>query len=136
MSADDPVSNCEDTTKIGVISNEDPGPYEGMEFTSMDEAKNYYTMYARKKGFTFRMGRVTKSRTNGAIIEVHNFSEYIERRPKYKNVLLTYLLIRLAPSKIASVLAIESGGVENMDIDEQLANVFWVDSRSRMAYKS
>lgn len=27
-----------------------------------------YTRYARKKGFSFRLGRITKSRTNGLII--------------------------------------------------------------------
>ncbi|KAK7266928.1 hypothetical protein RIF29_19589 [Crotalaria pallida] len=40
-------------------------PYEGMEFTSIEDVKNYYTRYAKSKGFSFRMGRITKSRTNG-----------------------------------------------------------------------
>ncbi|KAJ1384268.1 FAR1 DNA-binding domain [Sesbania bispinosa] len=39
-----------------------------MEFASIEDAKNYYTRYAKNKGFNFRMGRVTKSRTNGMII--------------------------------------------------------------------
>ncbi|XP_058787209.1 protein FAR1-RELATED SEQUENCE 5-like isoform X2 [Vicia villosa] len=43
-------------------------PYEGMEFVSFEEAKTYYTRYAKNKGFSFRMGRITKSRTNGLII--------------------------------------------------------------------
>lgn len=43
-------------------------PIEGMEFKSFEEAKSYYTRYAQNRGFSFRMGRVTKSRTNGMII--------------------------------------------------------------------
>jgi hypothetical protein len=43
-------------------------PFEGMEFTSIEDVKNYYVSYAKNKGFSFRMGRVTKSRTNGMII--------------------------------------------------------------------
>ncbi|CAJ2633119.1 unnamed protein product [Trifolium pratense] len=36
-----------------------------MEFASIEDVKNYYVSYAKKKGFSFRMGRVTKSRTDG-----------------------------------------------------------------------
>ncbi|KAI5424676.1 hypothetical protein KIW84_030748 [Lathyrus oleraceus] len=43
-------------------------PYEGMEFASIEETRIYYTRYAKNTGFSFRMGRVTKSRTNGMII--------------------------------------------------------------------
>ncbi|CAL5202858.1 unnamed protein product [Lathyrus oleraceus] len=43
-------------------------PYKGMEFASIEETRIYYTKYAKNKGFSFRMGRVTKSRTNGMII--------------------------------------------------------------------
>lgn len=43
-------------------------PFEGMEFTSIEDVKKYYTRYARNKGFSFRMGRVTKSRTDGRVI--------------------------------------------------------------------
>lgn len=42
--------------------------YEGTDFASFEDAKNYYTRYARNKGFSFRLGRITKSRTNGLII--------------------------------------------------------------------
>ncbi|WJX62623.1 hypothetical protein P8452_47597 [Trifolium repens] len=62
-------------------------PFEGMEFTSIEDVKNYYVSYAKNKGFSFRMGRVTKSRTNG-------------------------------PSKIASVLSTESGGIAIEDLQE------------------
>lgn len=44
-------------------------PFEGMEFTSIEEARNHYKRYAKNKGFSFRMGRVTKSRTDGMIID-------------------------------------------------------------------
>ncbi|CAL5196873.1 unnamed protein product [Lathyrus oleraceus] len=40
-------------------------PYEGMKFASIEETRIYYTRYAKNTGFSFRMGRVTKSRTNG-----------------------------------------------------------------------
>jgi hypothetical protein len=43
-------------------------PFEGMEFASIEDVKNYYVSYAKNKGFSFRMGRVTKSRTNGKVI--------------------------------------------------------------------
>lgn len=43
-------------------------PYEGMEFASIEETGIYYTRYAKNKSFSFCMGRVTKSRTNGMII--------------------------------------------------------------------
>nr|ABE93031.1 hypothetical protein MtrDRAFT_AC136139g3v2 [Medicago truncatula] len=43
-------------------------PFEGMEFASIEDVKDYYVRYAKKKGFSFRMGRVTKSRTNGIVI--------------------------------------------------------------------
>ncbi|XP_050916425.1 protein FAR1-RELATED SEQUENCE 5-like [Lathyrus oleraceus] len=36
-----------------------------MEFASIEETRIYYTRYAKNTGFSFRMGRVTKSRTNG-----------------------------------------------------------------------
>ena len=39
-----------------------------MEFASIEETRIYYTRYAKNTGFSFRMGRVTKSRTNGMII--------------------------------------------------------------------
>ncbi|KAJ1380634.1 hypothetical protein SESBI_45854 [Sesbania bispinosa] len=42
--------------------------YEGMKFASIEDAKNYYTMYTKNKGFRFRMGRDTKLRANGMII--------------------------------------------------------------------
>lgn len=42
--------------------------YEGMEFASIKEMRIYYIRYAKNKVFSFRMGRVTKSRTNGMII--------------------------------------------------------------------
>jgi hypothetical protein len=39
-----------------------------MEFVSIEDVKDYYKRYAMNKGFSFRMGRVTKSRTNGMVI--------------------------------------------------------------------
>lgn len=41
---------------------------ERMKFTSIEDAKNDYTRYAKIKGFSFCMGCITKSRTNGMII--------------------------------------------------------------------
>jgi hypothetical protein len=57
----DPINN-------GLPSESPLEPFEGMEFTSIEEARNHYKRYAKNKGFTFRMGRVTKSRTDGMII--------------------------------------------------------------------
>ena len=76
------VSNCEEENRLGSAPQDlDTGqltnmellepplePYEGMEFTSFEDAKNYYTRYAKRKGFSFCMGRLTKSRTNGVVI--------------------------------------------------------------------
>ncbi|CAL5205044.1 unnamed protein product [Lathyrus oleraceus] len=43
--------------------------YEGIEFASIKEMRIYYIRYAKNKVFSFRMGRVTKSRTNDMIID-------------------------------------------------------------------
>lgn len=37
--------------------------YEGIEFLSIEDAKNHYIRYAKNKCFNFCMGRITKSRT-------------------------------------------------------------------------
>ncbi|XP_024633536.1 uncharacterized protein [Medicago truncatula] len=48
------------------LSSEIPSePFEGMDFASIEDVKNYYVRYAKSKGFSFRMG---KSRTNGMVI--------------------------------------------------------------------
>lgn len=39
--------------------------YEGMKFASIEDAEKYYTRYAKKTCFSFRMGCSSKSRTNG-----------------------------------------------------------------------
>ncbi|KAI5418712.1 protein FAR1-RELATED SEQUENCE 5 [Lathyrus oleraceus] len=221
-------------------------PYEGMEFASIEETRIYYTRYAKNTGFSFRMGRVTKSRTNGMIIgreflcskegfrakkyvkeesnsiivhdetrvgckamlylkkngeiwivsrfvREHNHelfspksSQFLRVHRKKTNVQKKLIDVLhdsgLGPSKIRSVLCTESGGVDNvrfspqdvinyltekrqkklengdaqmmlsyfkscqlknpgffyafqMDAEGRLANCFWVDSRSKMAYK-
>jgi hypothetical protein len=221
-------------------------PFEGMEFASIEDVKNYYVSYAKNKGFSFRMGRVTKSRTNGKVIgqeilcskegfrskknlkkengsfivhdqtrvgckamlyikkkedqwviskfiKDHNHELFSPRSSQFLRVHRKKTKVQkklidvlddsgLGPSKIASVLCTESGGVDNvgfsqqdvinylsakrqkqmengdaqlmlsyfkncqlknpgffyafqMDADGKLANCFWVDSRSRMAYK-
>jgi hypothetical protein len=221
-------------------------PYEGMDFASFEDAKNYYTRYAKQKGFSFRLGRITRSRTNGLMIgreilcskegfrakkyakvENNNRARRDETRVGCKAMLYLkknedrWIISRfirdhnhqlcsprssqflrvhkkktkvqknlidvldesgVRPSKIASVLCTESGGIDNagfsqqdvidylsqkrqkqiekgdaqlmlsyfkncqlknpgffyafqMDVEGQLANCFWVDSRSRMSYK-
>lgn len=58
---------------------------ERMKFTSIEDAKNDYTRYAKIKGFSFCMGCITKSRTNGMIIDKRL---YVQRRNlKLKNML-------------------------------------------------
>jgi hypothetical protein len=221
-------------------------PYEGMEFASIEETRIYYTRYAKNKCFSFRMGRVTKSRTNGMIIgreflcskegfrakkyvkeesnsiivhdetrvgckamlylkkngEIWIVSRFVRehnhelfspkssqflrvhrKKTKVQKKLIDVLHDSgLGPSKIRYVLCTESGGVDNvrfnpqdginyltkkrqkklengdaqmmlsyfkscqlknlgffyafqMDAEGRLANCFWVDSRSKMAYK-
>lgn len=53
---------------IGVSLEPSLESYERMEFTSIEDAKNYYTRYTKLKGFSFRMGCIIKSRINGMII--------------------------------------------------------------------
>ncbi|KAL6527188.1 hypothetical protein OROGR_016278 [Orobanche gracilis] len=240
-------SRNESTPKVDHLNSGPPSePYEGMEFASIEDAKSFYTRYAKYKGFSFRMGRVIKSRTNGLMIgqEIlcskegfrakknkkwgntsfvaldetrvgcramlyikkieenwvvskfirdHNhglvspkssqFLRVHRKKTKVQKKLIDLLHDSgLRPSKISSVLCAESGGVDNvgftqqdvidylsqkrqkqlekgdaqlmlsyfkncqlknpgffyafqMDVEDQLANCFWVDSRSRMVYK-
>jgi hypothetical protein len=219
-------------------------PYEGMDFASFEDVKNYYTRYAKKKGFSFCLGRITKSRTNGLkigqemlcskegfrakkcakgnnptthdetrvgckamvyvkknedrwiisrFIRDHNHALFSPESSQFLRVHRKKTRVQkklidvldesgLRPSKITSVLSTQSGGIDNigfsqqdvidylsqkrqkqiekgdaqlmlsyfkncqlknpgffyafqMDVEGQLANCFWVDSRSRMSYK-
>ncbi|XP_019429336.1 PREDICTED: protein FAR1-RELATED SEQUENCE 5-like [Lupinus angustifolius] len=217
-----------------------------MEFTSIEDANNFYVSYAKKKGFSFRMGRITRSRMNDIVIgqemlcskegfkakkyakneneryaprdetrvgckamiyvkkkeemwiisrfvRDHNHQLFSPRSSQFLRVHKKKTKVQkklidvlddsgLPPSKMASVLCVESCGINNvgfgkqdvitylsgkrqkqlekgdaqlmlmyfqncqlknpgffyafqMDIDGQLENCFWVDLRSRMAYK-
>ena len=221
-------------------------PFEGMEFASIEDVKKYYTRYARNKGFSFRMGRVTKSRTDGRVtgqeilcskegfrsqknlkkengslivhdqtrvgckallyikksedrwtvsrfVRDHNHELFSPNSSQFLRVHRSKTKVQkklidvlddsgIGPSKIASMLCTESGGVDNVGFSQQdvinyltvkrqkqlengdaqlmllyfkncqlknpgffyafqidaegkLTNCFWVDSRSRMAYK-
>ncbi|XP_010268148.1 PREDICTED: protein FAR1-RELATED SEQUENCE 5 isoform X2 [Nelumbo nucifera] len=53
----------------GLTANvEHPEPYVGMEFTSSDDARDYYCVYARRNGFTIRVNRKRRSRIDHAVI--------------------------------------------------------------------
>lgn len=70
VSSDDMLESVVDIDPLNSRLPTEPPlePYEGMEFASIEEMRIYYTRYAKNKGFSFRMGRVTKSRTNGMVI--------------------------------------------------------------------
>ncbi|KAL5541711.1 hypothetical protein UlMin_009421 [Ulmus minor] len=42
-------------------------PYVGLEFDSADEARDFYSLYARRVGFKIRTGQLYRSRTNGTV---------------------------------------------------------------------
>lgn len=54
------------------INGEDEGdsrvePYIGLEFDSADEARDFYSSYARRVGFKIRTGQLYRSRTDGTV---------------------------------------------------------------------
>ncbi|OMO79265.1 hypothetical protein COLO4_24493 [Corchorus olitorius] len=65
-------------------------PYNGMEFKSLEEGLEYYTKYAKHKGFGIRRSRVTKSRRTQVIIgqefvcskEGHRAKKYVNREDR------------------------------------------------------
>ncbi|OMO77492.1 hypothetical protein COLO4_25133 [Corchorus olitorius] len=65
-------------------------PYNGMEFESLEEGLEYYTKYAKHKGFGIRRSRVTKSRRTQVIIgqefvcskEGHRAKKYVNREDR------------------------------------------------------
>ncbi|GAU45911.1 hypothetical protein TSUD_280520 [Trifolium subterraneum] len=126
-------------------------PFEGMEFTSIEDVKNYYVSYARNKGFSFRMGRVTKSRTNGpskiaAVLCTENGG--VDNGGVSQQDVINYLSVKRQKQMENGDAQLMLSYFKNcqlknpgffyafqMDADGKLANCFWVDSRSRMAYK-
>jgi len=58
-------------------------PFEGMEFTSIEDVQNNYERYARNKGCSFRMGCVAKSRS-GRVIgrKILCFKEWFRTKKK------------------------------------------------------
>ncbi|OVA04579.1 FAR1 DNA binding domain [Macleaya cordata] len=71
------VEECDDTSgdnKMVELSAEElvsagsSEPYVGMEFKSADDAREYYSEYARLNGFTIRVNRKRRSRIDRAVI--------------------------------------------------------------------
>lgn len=54
------------------VNGEDEGesslePYVGLEFDSADDAREFYTLYAKRTGFKIRTGQLYRSRTDGTV---------------------------------------------------------------------
>ncbi|KAL2639941.1 hypothetical protein AAZV13_06G199700 [Glycine max] len=57
-------------------------PYEGMKFSSIEDAVKYYTRYAKRAGFSFHMGYNSKSSTSGMIVSKEILCSKDGFRPK------------------------------------------------------
>lgn len=57
---------------IDNINGEEEGesrhePHVGLEFASADAARDFYSLYAKRKGFKIRIGQLYRSRTDGSV---------------------------------------------------------------------